>query len=83
MSQWTLAAIALSAGFLPLAGVCARSDRMSAVVALALSSTLATALLVVLTIAVKRQPFIDLAVVLVSISVVGVLAFVRFLERRG
>ena len=83
MSQWTLAAVVLSAGFVPLLGVCLRSDRMSAVVALALASTLGTSLLVVLTIAVRRQPFIDLAVILVSISVVGTLAFARLLERRG
>jgi multisubunit Na+/H+ antiporter MnhF subunit len=83
MSQWTLAAIVLSCGFVPLGGVCLRSDRMSAVVALALASTLTTAVLVVLTIALRRQPFIDLAVVLVSLSVVGVLAFARLIERRG
>lgn len=83
MSQWMLAAIVLAGGFLPLGGVCLRSDHMSAIVALALASTLGTALLVVLTIALRRQPFIDLAVVLVSLAPVGTLAFARFMERRG
>jgi multisubunit Na+/H+ antiporter MnhF subunit len=83
MSQWTAAAIALCGGFVPLVAVCIRSDRMSAVVALAASSTLGVALLIVLTVALRRQPFIDLAVVLISLSVVGMLAFARFLERRG
>jgi multisubunit Na+/H+ antiporter MnhF subunit len=55
----------------------------SALVALNLAGVLTVLILITLSLAFGRQPFIDLAVVLAPASAVGLLVFVRFLERRG
>ena len=83
MSVWMAASIALACGFVPCAITCLRADTVSALAALNLAGVLALLILVTLTVAFGRQPFIDLAVVLGPISLGGLLAFVRFLERRG
>jgi multisubunit Na+/H+ antiporter MnhF subunit len=82
MSQWTLAAIVLSLGLLPLLTVCAREQLASALAALNIAGVITVTVLVVLTVAFDRQPFIDLAIVTAALSIIGLLAFVRFLERR-
>lgn len=82
MNSWLVASLVLGCGFVPCAAICSRADLASAVAALNLASVLAVALLMTMTVAFGRQPFIDLAVVLAPMSLVGSLAFVRFLERR-
>jgi multisubunit Na+/H+ antiporter MnhF subunit len=44
-------------------------------------ATLATTVLMLLSEGYHRQPFIDLAVVLAAVSLVGALAFARMMER--
>jgi multisubunit Na+/H+ antiporter MnhF subunit len=39
-------------------------------------------MLMTLTVALARPPFIELAVVLAPMAVIGTLAFVRYMERR-
>lgn len=82
MSVWLAAAIALCCGFVPLTVVCARADSLSALASLNLAGVLTLLTLLTLTVAFSRQAFVDLAVVLATLSPVGLLAFVRFLERR-
>ena len=83
MNIWVAASIALCAGFIPCAVVVARSDICSALAALNMAGVLTIVILIALSAGFGRQPFIDLAVVLAPSSVVGLLAFMRFLERRG
>lgn len=80
--NWLIAAVVLACGVLPCALVCLRADIISALAALNLAGVLAVALLMMLSVAFGRQPFIDLAVVLAPLAMSGLLAFVRFLERR-
>jgi multicomponent Na+:H+ antiporter subunit F len=80
MNEWELAAIVLMAAIVPCVGVCLFASAAAALAALEVASTLATTALVVLSEGFHRQPFIDLAVVLAVLSVVGSLAFARLME---
>ena len=60
--------------------VCALASAAAALAALEVASTLATTTLIVLSEGFHRQPFVDLAVVLAVLSVVGSLAFARLME---
>lgn len=80
--NWLIAAVVLACGVLPCVLLCVRADVISALAALSLAGLLVVALLMMLSVAFRRQPFIDLAVVLAPLSMGGLLAFVRFLERR-
>jgi multicomponent Na+:H+ antiporter subunit F len=80
VNQWLVAAI----GFLVLllwAGILAmRGELFDRVVAMELSSTLATLLLVLLAQGFGRDVYFDLAVVTAVVSFVGTLFYLRFLE---
>lgn len=80
--MWIAAAIALCCGFVPCAVVCVRADVPSALAAMNMAGVLTVLILVILCVAFGRQAFVDLAVTLAPASLVGVLAFARFLERR-
>lgn len=82
MSIWLAASIALSCGLAACALACLRSRPPAGLAALNVAGVTATMLLVTLTEAFKRQPLIDLPLVLAPSAVAGGLAFVRFLERR-
>ncbi len=82
MSVWLVAAVVLVAAWLPCLGVCLFASEMDALVAVELGSTLLTSALMLLSIAFKRQPFIDLALAFVLVSVVGSLAFARMMEEK-
>jgi multisubunit Na+/H+ antiporter MnhF subunit len=82
MSVWLAASIVLTCGLVPCCLGCLRSDVVSALAAYNVAAVVAALLLVTMTVAFNRQPFIDLAVVLVPLSAGGSLAFVRFLGRR-
>jgi multisubunit Na+/H+ antiporter MnhF subunit len=60
--------------------VCVFASPAAALAALEVASTLATTALIVLSEGFHRQPFVDLAVVLAVLSVVGSLAFARLME---
>ena len=82
MNLWLAASFVLSVGFVPCLWACLRSDLGSALAALSVASVLTVVLLMTLTIAFARPPFIELAVVLAPMAVIGSLTFARFLERR-
>ena len=83
MSPWLLASILLSGGLMLCALACLRSDPPATLAALNVASVVAVMLMVTLTEAFARQPFIDLAQVMAPLSLVGSLAFVRYLGRRA
>jgi multisubunit Na+/H+ antiporter MnhF subunit len=80
MNEWEIAAVVLMAGLMPCVAVCVFASAAAALAALEVASTLATTALIVLSEGFHRQPFIDLAVVLAVLSVVGSLAFARLME---
>jgi multisubunit Na+/H+ antiporter MnhF subunit len=80
MNEWEIAAIVLTAAMVPCVGVCMLASAASALAALEVASTIAVTVLIVLSEGFHRQPFIDLAVVLAVLSVVGALAFARIME---
>lgn len=82
MSTWVLASIVLAAGTLPCLIACVMGDELEGLPALSLAAVVTIVLLVTLTEAFHRQPFIDLAVVLAALSLTGSLAFIRFFSRR-
>lgn len=82
MSVWLASSIALSVGLLVCGLACVRCGPAAGLAAINVAGVTATMLLVTLTEAFKRQPFIDLPLVLAPMAVAGSLAFVRFLERR-
>ena len=61
--------------------MCVFAEPRSALAAVEVAGTLAATALMVLSEGFHRQPFIDLAVVLAVLSVVGSLAFARMMER--
>jgi multisubunit Na+/H+ antiporter MnhF subunit len=81
MSEWEVAAVVLIAAMLPCIGICMLAGASHALAALEVASTLATTTLMVLSEAFKRQPFVDLAIVLALLSLVGALAFARLMEQ--
>ena len=83
MSPWLLASILLSAGLIGCAAGCVRAEPPAAVAVLNVASVVAVMLMVTLTEAFARQPFIDLAQVMAPLSLVGSLAFIRYLGRRA
>jgi multicomponent Na+:H+ antiporter subunit F len=81
MSEWEVSAVVLIAAMLPCIGICMLAGAAHALAAMEVASTLATTTLMVLAEAFKRQPFIDLAIVLALLSLVGALAFARLMEQ--
>ncbi|HEY1511336.1 MAG TPA: monovalent cation/H+ antiporter complex subunit F [Solirubrobacteraceae bacterium] len=80
MNEWEIAAAVLTVAILPCVGVCVFCTAGSALAALEVSSVLATTALIALAEGFHRQPFIDLALILAVLSVVGSLAFARLME---
>jgi multisubunit Na+/H+ antiporter MnhF subunit len=81
MSQWLLGAAVLGVCLVPCAAVCFFAGPLSALAALQVAGSLTTGILILLAEAYRRQPFIDLALVLAMLSVVGGIIFARILER--
>lgn len=82
MSVWLVASIALTVGLLACALACVRAEASAGLAALNVGGVTSVMLMVTLTEAFQRQPFIDLAIVLGALSMGGSLAFVRYLDRR-
>jgi multisubunit Na+/H+ antiporter MnhF subunit len=80
MNEWEIAAVVLLAAIVPCVGVCVLASASDALVALELAGTLTATALMVLCEGFHRQPFVDLALVLVLLSLVGALAFARMME---
>jgi multisubunit Na+/H+ antiporter MnhF subunit len=81
MNAWEVAAIVLVAVTLPCIGVCVFAGATAALAAFEVASTVATTALMVLSEGFHRQPFIDLALVLAILSLLGGLAFARMMEQ--
>ncbi|MCW3018652.1 MAG: hypothetical protein JWN10_960 [Solirubrobacterales bacterium] len=80
MNEWEIAATVLGAALLPCVAVCALAGIADGLVALELAGTLASTILMVLAEGLKRQPFVDLALTLALLSLIGSLVFARMLE---
>lgn len=82
MNAFTLAALCLLAGFVPLGYVCLRAPReLDGVVALQLAGTLTTLILLCLAEGFHRSSYFDLPVVCAVLTLVSGLVFARFFGR--
>jgi multisubunit Na+/H+ antiporter MnhF subunit len=81
MNEWEIAAAVLAAGLVPCLGVCLTASTAAAFIALEIAGTIVVTVLMVLAEGLQRQPFIDLALTLAAVSIVGGLAIARLLER--
>jgi multisubunit Na+/H+ antiporter MnhF subunit len=80
MNEWEIAAAVLGAGVPACAAVALLAGIGDALVALEITGTLATSILMVLSEGLQRQPFIDLALTVGVLSLLGSLVFARMLE---
>ncbi|MHB8657976.1 MAG: monovalent cation/H+ antiporter complex subunit F [Solirubrobacteraceae bacterium] len=80
MNKWELAATILSVALLPCLGVCLLAGAAHGLAAFEVASTLGASVLLVLSAGFQRQPFVDLAITLAVLSIVGALAFARLME---
>ncbi len=81
MNEWEIAATVLGFALIPCILVCLLAPPQHGLVALELTGVLVTTILMLLSEGFHRQPFIDLAVVLAPMALIGSLAFARLMER--
>jgi multisubunit Na+/H+ antiporter MnhF subunit len=81
VNEWILAATVLSGALVPCLAVCVLASAAHGLVALELAGVLGSTILMLLAEGFHRQPFIDLAVVMAPMSLIGALAFARLMER--
>lgn len=81
MNEWEIAATVLGAAIVPCLAVCLLAGVGDALVAVELAGTLAVTALMALSQGFNRQPFIDLALVLAVLSLIGGMLFARLMER--
>jgi multicomponent Na+:H+ antiporter subunit F len=81
VNVWLIATMVLLAGLVPCLWVAMRGTIVSALAALELASTLTTLALLMIAQGLRRDPFMDLALVSAILSFAGGLTFARFLER--
>ena len=81
MNVWLISATVLLVGLLPCLWVAMRGTIVSALAALELASTITSLALLLIAQGLRRDPFVDLALVSAVLSFAGALAFARFLER--
>jgi multisubunit Na+/H+ antiporter MnhF subunit len=82
MNEWLVAALVLIVLLVICGAVAALTDLLSGLIALELSGVVAITALLVLAEAMRRESFVDLALVATFLSLPGALMFVRVLERR-
>jgi multisubunit Na+/H+ antiporter MnhF subunit len=80
MNEWEIVAAVLGVGMLACGLLAAFTTVANALVALELGGTLATTVLMVLAEGLQRQPFMDLAIVVAVLSVLGCMVVARLLE---
>jgi multicomponent Na+:H+ antiporter subunit F len=76
-----IATTVLLTGLVPCLWVAMRGTIVGALAALELASTITTLALMLIAQGLRRDPFMDLALVSAVLSFAGALAFARFLER--
>jgi multisubunit Na+/H+ antiporter MnhF subunit len=81
MNEWQLAATVLGFALIPCLAVTLLSPPPHGLAALQVAAVLVSSILMLLSEGFRRQPFIDLAVVFVPMSIVGSLTFARLMER--
>ena len=81
MNEWEIAATALGFALIPCIGVALLKPPPHGLVALELAGVLVSTILMLLSEGFHRQPFIDLAVVLAPMALIGALMFARLMER--
>ena len=81
MNGWLIAATVALAALGPCLWVALRGSLLGALAALELASTITTLALVLIAQGLRRDPFMDLALVSALLSFAGSLCFARFLER--
>jgi multisubunit Na+/H+ antiporter MnhF subunit len=81
MNKWEIAAAVLAFALVPCVLVCLLAPAPHGLVALEIAGVLVSTILMLLSEGFHRQPFIDLAVVLAPLSLVGSLTFARLMER--
>jgi multisubunit Na+/H+ antiporter MnhF subunit len=81
MNEWELAALVLIAGIVPCLAVCVLAGATHALAAFEVASTVMTTILMLLSEGFHRQPFVDLALALALMSIVGAMAFARLMEK--
>jgi multisubunit Na+/H+ antiporter MnhF subunit len=80
MNEWEVVAAVLGAGLAACGALAALGGVAAALVALELGGTIATTILMVLSEGLQRQPFVDLALVVAVLSVLGGMVIARLLE---
>jgi multisubunit Na+/H+ antiporter MnhF subunit len=81
MNEWEIAASVLGLALIPCLAVALLTPPPAGLAALQMASVLLVCILMLLSEGFRRQPFIDLAVVLAPMSLVGSLTFARLMER--
>jgi multicomponent Na+:H+ antiporter subunit F len=81
VNAWLIATTVLLTALLPCLWVAMRGTIVGALAALELASTVTTLALVLIAQGLRRDPFMDLALVSSILSFAGALTFARFLER--
>lgn len=81
MNPWFLAAAVLLICLAPCLVSCLRGDVMHRLIALEAAANVVCVMLLVLSEAMHRAPFMDLALALALLNFGGNLAFARFFER--
>jgi multisubunit Na+/H+ antiporter MnhF subunit len=81
MNEWEIAALVLIAGIVPCLGVCVLAGATHALAAFEVASTLMATIMMLLSEGFHRQPFVDLAVTLALLSIIGAIAFARLMEK--
>jgi multisubunit Na+/H+ antiporter MnhF subunit len=81
MNEWEIAALVLIAGTVPCLGVCVLAGATDALAAFEVASTLLATIMMLLSEGFHRQPFVDLAVTLALISIIGAITFARLMEK--
>jgi multisubunit Na+/H+ antiporter MnhF subunit len=81
VNQWLVGAAVLAVCLAPCAAVCFYAGPLSGLAALQVAGSLTTSILILLAESFRRQPFIDLALVLAVVATVGGIIFARILER--
>ena len=82
MNEWEIAAAVLGFLLIPCVSVCLLAPVEDGLVAMEVAGVLVVVILMLLSEGFRRQPFIDLAVVLAPLSLIGSLTFARLMERQ-
>ena len=82
MNEWLIAATVLGFALIPCVVAALVASPPTGLVALELAGVLVSTILMLLAEGFHRQPFIDLAVVLAPMALVGSLMFARLMERQ-